>query len=85
MQGCPGAKVVCERVDNYPVTVRVMTHDRRVLWKGSQKKLFGKYAADRSRSMAQIAKAVASYASTGDVPPQPAKEEKESGGGCAVM
>ena len=34
LSACPGAKVKTERVDNYPVTVRVMTGDRRVLWRG---------------------------------------------------
>ena len=71
-------------IDAYPVRVRVMNADRQPLWVGSQKKLFRKYAGDRQRAMAQIAKAVETYVASGVVPPVKQMQAEESGG-CTLL
>lgn len=57
----PNAQVVAERVDEYPVMVQVfvvVAGVRQLLWEGSQRALFKKYAAKRAESMEEIKAAV---------------------------
>lgn len=67
--------------------VRVLTSEGQILWAGSQKKLFRKYASDRKRAMEHISSAVTMFCSDGTIPAQPApgSGKGESGGGCAIL
>ena len=52
--------VTAVKHDSYPIEVSVVNAaDDSVLWKGSQKKLFGKYKKDRTASIKAIKAAVA--------------------------
>ena len=59
----PQAQIVPQRVDEYPITVTIFSSAFNnnendpplVLWTGSQRDLFRKYAPARRRSQSQIA------------------------------
>ena len=70
----PHASVTGKVNSNFPIMVRVVannnttlptnnsdTTQKREVWKGSQKKLFRKYAQDRSDSQKQIKDAISMY------------------------
>lgn len=50
----PGAKIIENRVDKYPIRVIVSANDggsNIEVWSGRQQDLFGKYAAKRKQAM----------------------------------
>ena len=53
-QGYPGAEVVGNRTNNYPIKV-IVTVDDETLWQGRQQDLFGKNSSKRKKSMEEIA------------------------------
>lgn len=55
----PGAKVVDQASDDYPITVSVVDMETNTtIWTDSQKKLFRKNAGARTNSIAEIKAAV---------------------------
>eukprot|EP00977_Amphora_coffeiformis_P022880 scaffold11716_cov165-Amphora_coffeaeformis.AAC.3 len=53
-KACPGAEVVGNRTNNYPIKV-IVTADDETLWQGRQQDLFRKYSSKRQKSMEEIA------------------------------
>jgi len=59
----PDADIKIERLDEYPVQVVIKEATTgRELWKGGQRRLFRKYAADRARSIEEIQQALKALA-----------------------
>jgi hypothetical protein len=56
--------VSAAKSDSFPVKVSV-SEGSTVLWSAPQRALFRKYAADRNRSIAEIAEAVRKHATAG--------------------
>ena len=56
--GNPDAKIETVRLDKYPIRVTVKDPSGKVLWENDQRRLFSKYASNRSQSMREIAQAV---------------------------
>ena len=57
-------KKIKSGLDEYPITVNVYAingEDKKLLWSGSQRNLFSKYASNRKKSMQEIQEAVKDY------------------------
>ena len=53
----PGAEIIQDRVDVYPIRVIVTAHlngKNMEVWSGRQQSLFSKYYTEREKSMAEI-------------------------------
>lgn len=52
----PSAKVKTTRLDDYPITVTIInkSDNDKIIWTGSQKNLFRKYAAKRQQAIKEI-------------------------------
>lgn len=53
----PGAEIVQDRVDNYPIRVIVSAEvngQKMEVWSGRQQSLFSKYTSERKQAMAAI-------------------------------
>jgi len=59
LQGCPKAKIVEKRTNDYPVRVKITNDAGDVLWEGRQQELFRKNATKRSQSVKEIQDAAA--------------------------
>ena len=53
----PGAEIISNRVDQYPIKVTVTANvegSKQVVWSGRQQDLFRKYASKRNKAMNEI-------------------------------
>ena len=50
----PNANITINKLNSYPIKVSIVAADGSIVWEGSQKKLFKKYKADRTKSIAEI-------------------------------
>lgn len=60
----PDAEFEVKCRSSYPIKVIITAPDGSVVWQGSQKKLYRKYASDRTAAIAAIKKAAGSWADT---------------------